>query len=120
MFYTCILILVEPKRLEEWADESSVALYTYVDAHRPWIQDFDLAMNISYYQSLASSIWLFDHQLDSPLLRWFNRFFVWIAQKRCDHNAFFLTFDKKIYSWFRLKVYQRFERLAREREAARS
>jgi radical SAM superfamily enzyme YgiQ (UPF0313 family) len=99
-----------PQNVYEWADENIVSMYTYVDAYRPWIQDYDFAMNISYYQSLASSVWLFDHQLESFVCKLINRFFKQIAIFRTRNCFFKFPFDKRFYSAFRTWVYKSIER----------
>jgi len=101
--------LEEPRTLEEWADEKTVGLYTYEDIYRPWIQDYELAMNISYYQSLASGVWLLQHQIDNRLFRFINLIFRKISGFRSKHFFFAFAIDKRIYSYFRLKMYNRAE-----------
>jgi len=103
--------LYQPKKLEEWQDEKTVGLFTYVDAKRPWIEDYKFAMNISYYQSVASGVWLFQHQINNSFMRFVNSLFRKIAAFRSRYFFFALPFDKKIYSYFRLKVYQQNEKL---------
>jgi radical SAM superfamily enzyme YgiQ (UPF0313 family) len=101
--------LEEPRTLEEWADEKTVGLYTYVDVYRPWIQNYKLAMNISYYQSLASGVWLLQHQIDGKLNRLINLFFRKIGEFRSKHFFFYFPIDKKVYSYFKLRMYNRAE-----------
>ena len=98
--------LQEPETVEGWADEKVVGLYTYVDVYRPWIQNYKLAMNISYYQSLASGVWLLQHQIDGKLNRLINLFFRKIGEFRSKHFFFYCPIDKKVYSYFKLKMYQ--------------
>lgn len=105
--------LEEPQSLEEWCSEKVVSIYTYVDAHRPWIENYELAMNISYYQSLASGVWLFQHQIDKAFFRLINIIFRKIGQFRSKHFLFAFPIDKKLYSLFRRKMYERQERIAR-------
>ncbi len=101
--------LKEPEALEEWQVENIVGLYTYVDVKRPWIENYKLAMNISYYQSLASGVWLLQHQIDNGFFRLINAFFKKIGALRSRFSFFFFPIDKKIYSVFRLKMYRRLE-----------
>jgi len=107
--------LKEPRSLEEWRDEEVVSLYTYIDAYRPWIDDYKFSMNISYYHSLASGVWLFQHQIDNTFYRMVNRLFLKIALFRTKYLFFFFPVDKKIYSYFRSKMYQRLEKKEKER-----
>ena len=110
--------LEEPKTVEEWSDEKVVAVYTYVDGYRPWIQDYKLAMNISYYQSLTSGVWLLQHQIERPVDKLINMFFRKLARFRSKYFIFRLPFDKKLYSLFRLKMSQKVEHNVRKKRMA--
>lgn len=107
--------LKEPDNLEEWAQERNVSLYTYVDAYRPWIQDYKFSMKISYYHSLASGVWLYQHQLDNIFDKMINRFFQRIAYFRTKYYFFLFPLDRKIYSYFQIRIYRRIERMEKER-----
>jgi len=111
--------LKQPKALEEWCNEEIVGLYTYIDVNRPWIEEYELAMNISYYQSLASGVWLFQHQLDKLLYRFINLLFRKIGQFRSRYFMFGFPIEKKTYSYFRQKMYERQDRLAKEQHKER-
>jgi len=71
-------------------------------------------MDISYYQSLASGVWLFEHQIAYPLLKLINLFFRKIGWFRSRFFLFGLAFDKKLYSLFRQKIYERQQHQARK------
>jgi len=107
--------LKEPKSLEEWSNEDIVGLYTYLDVKRPWIDNYGLAMNISYYNSLASGVWLLQHQIDNRFFRCINIFFRKIGELRSRFCFFLFPIDKQIYSFFRLKMYQRLDSKKKKR-----
>ena len=109
--------LEEPGTVEEWSDEKVVAVYTYVDAYRPWIRDYKLAMNISYYQSLASGVWLLQHQIEHSVYKLINMFFRRLARFRSKYFLFRLPLDKKLYSLFRLKMSQKVDHNVRKKRA---
>ena len=71
-------------------------------------QDYKFSMKISYYHSLASGVWLYQHQLDNIFDKMINRFFQRIAYFRTKYYFFFLfPLDRKIYSYFQIRIYRR-------------
>jgi radical SAM superfamily enzyme YgiQ (UPF0313 family) len=99
--------LKEPQRLEEWAFEDVINMYTAAEYIRPWQVDGKYSVAAAYYLNMESSTRLGSHQIPRWTDRLKNSLFIAVAAIRNRLMFYGLPVDMELYKRFLAGFYSR-------------
>jgi len=99
----------EPKNLKDWNNEYNVRLYGIYDNKKPWQKNYRLSTNMAFFNSVESSVFLREYQLDDIFEKIVLRSLIKIAKFRNRTHFYYFTFDRNIFTFFRDSYYKRRE-----------
>jgi len=105
----------EPKTLMDWKNECNVRLYGVYDTKKPWQKHYKLSTNLAFFNSVESSVWLREYQLDNFIEKFQFHIYRFFAKIRNRTLFYHFTIDRTLYTRFRDNFYKKRELESRKR-----